>query len=61
VAGRNARPARGLLTPHMIGVDATGHLWWTEGWVRDIGTLDPGVVTPGQCDTVSGAEAPWGT
>jgi hypothetical protein len=45
----------------MIGVDATGHVWRTEGWVRDIGTLDPGVVTPGQCGTVSGAKAPWGT
>src|SRR5207253_9000886 len=45
----------GDLTPHMIGVDANGHPWWTEGWVRDIGTLDPGVVTPGQCGTVSSA------
>jgi streptogramin lyase len=43
------------LTPHMIGVDANGHPWWTEGWVRDIGTLDPGAATPGQCGTVSSA------
>jgi streptogramin lyase len=45
----------GGLTPHMIGVDANGHPWWTEGWVRAIGTLDPGVATPGQCGTVSSA------
>jgi streptogramin lyase len=45
----------GGLTPHMIGVDANGHPWWTEGWLRAIGTLDPGVATPGQCGTVSSA------
>jgi streptogramin lyase len=44
----------GGLTPHMIGVDASGHPWWTEGWVRAIGTLDPGVATPGQCGTSTG-------
>jgi streptogramin lyase len=46
----------GGLTPHMIGVGANGHPWWTEGWVRNIGTLDPSVATPGQCGTVSS----WG-
>jgi streptogramin lyase len=45
----------GGLTPHLIGVDANGHPWWTEGWVRAIGTLDPGVATSGQCATVSSA------
>jgi streptogramin lyase len=45
----------GGLTPHMIGVDASGHPWWTEGWVRAIGTLDPSVAAPGQCGPVSSA------
>jgi streptogramin lyase len=47
------RQLPGGLTPHMIGADANGHPWWTEGWVRAIGTLDPGAATPGQCGTVS--------
>jgi streptogramin lyase len=43
------------LTPHMIGVDAaTGNVWWTEGWVRKIGTLDPSQATPFQCGASSG-------
>jgi streptogramin lyase len=52
---RQQLPGGAGLTPHMIGVDATGHPWWTEGWVRDIGTLDPGAATPGQCGPVSSA------
>jgi streptogramin lyase len=42
------------LTPHLIKVDASGHPWWTEGFVRDIGTLNPSVATPGVCGTSSG-------
>jgi streptogramin lyase len=58
-AGSNAiaeypivRPLSG--TPHLIGVDATGHPWWTEGWSDTIATLDPAVATPGSCGTGSG-------
>jgi streptogramin lyase len=52
---RQQLPGGAGLTPHMIRVDADGHPWWTEGWVRAIGTLDPDVATPGQCGTVSSA------
>src|SRR5205085_12582160 len=52
---RQQLPGGAGLTPHMIRVDADGHPWWTEGWVRAIGTLDPDVATPGQCGRVSRA------
>jgi len=42
------------LTAHSIALDAQGHPWWTEGWVHDIGTLNPGGGTPGSCGTASG-------
>lgn len=42
------------LTPHAITVDASGNVWWTEGWVRAIGKLVPSQATPGQCGTSSG-------
>ena len=50
-----AQPPPGSgLTPHLITMDAQGHPWWTEGWVHDIGTLDPGAVTAGTCGTTTG-------
>lgn len=42
------------LTPHLLALDANGHPWWTEGWVRAIGTLDPQVATSGVCGTSVG-------
>lgn len=42
------------LTPHMIALDAQGNLWWTEGWVRAIGMLNPSLATSGQCGATSG-------
>ena len=45
---RQQPPGGAGLTPHMIGVDANGHPWWTEGWVRAIGTRNPDMAMPGQ-------------
>jgi streptogramin lyase len=42
------------LTPHLIKLNANGNPWWTEGFVRDIGTLNPSLATPGVCGTTSG-------
>ena len=42
------------LTPHLLALDAQGHPWWSEGWVRAIGTLNPAQATPGACGTTSG-------
>ncbi|HEX9036390.1 MAG TPA: hypothetical protein VF808_05310 [Ktedonobacterales bacterium] len=42
------------LTPHLISVDAQGHVWWSEGWIRAIGTLTRSLATPGQCGATSG-------
>ena len=35
------------LTPHLITVDPSGNLWWSEGWVSSIGKLNPAVAKPG--------------
>lgn len=43
------------LTPHLITVDARGHVWWTEGWTRAIGELDPNLATPGTCGVQLGS------
>jgi len=42
------------LTPHMLALDYRGFPWWTEGFVRAIGVLNPWLATPGQCGTSSG-------
>lgn len=42
------------VTPHLLALDAQGHPWWSEGWVRAIGTLDPTVATSGTCGTSTG-------
>jgi streptogramin lyase len=44
----------GNLTPHMLELDAQGNVWWTEGWVRAIGRLNPSQATPGVCGASSG-------
>jgi streptogramin lyase len=44
----------GRNTPHMIALDAQGKPWWTEGWDRIIGTLDPTKATAGQCGASTG-------
>ncbi|GCE13580.1 virginiamycin B lyase family protein [Tengunoibacter tsumagoiensis] len=35
------------LTPHQITVAPDGKIWWSEGWVSGIGTLDPATAVPG--------------
>jgi streptogramin lyase len=44
----------GGMTPHLITLDANGHPWWSEGWTRAIGTLNPAVATAGVCGSSSG-------
>ena len=46
--------ANSSLTPHLLALDSQGHPWWSEGWVRAIGTLNPAQATPGTCGTSSG-------
>jgi streptogramin lyase len=36
---RNGATAGSGLTPHLITVDPTGNVWWSEGWVSSIGRL----------------------
>ena len=35
------------LTPHLLTFDLSGNLWWSEGWVHSIGTLDVSSAKPG--------------
>jgi streptogramin lyase len=35
------------LTPHLITIDPTGNLWWSEGWVGMIGELHVAQAVPG--------------
>jgi len=42
------------LTPHLLALDYRGDPWWTEGFMRAIGTLDPAVAVPGRCGTSHG-------
>jgi hypothetical protein len=44
----------GGLTPHKLSIDAQGNVWWTEGWTRAIGMLNPSAATAGQCGAASG-------
>jgi len=39
----------GSLTPHMLSVDESGGVWWSAGWTRVIGRLDPSRVVAGAC------------
>lgn len=43
------------LTPHMIAVDHLGGVWWTEGYERVIGHLEPKEAYVGSCGTASGS------
>ncbi|MGH2498008.1 MAG: virginiamycin B lyase family protein, partial [Ktedonobacteraceae bacterium] len=35
------------LTPHLITIAPNGNIWWSEGWVSAIGTLNVAVAQPG--------------
>jgi len=47
-------PGSNGLTPHLIALSTSGRPWWTEGWVHDIGSLNPAQATAGSCGTTSG-------
>jgi len=38
----------------MITIDAHGNPWWTEGWVRSVGTINVSVANPSSCGVSSG-------
>jgi virginiamycin B lyase len=42
------------LTPHMITLDGSGNVWWTEGFEGEIGKLTPSRATNGTCGGSSG-------
>jgi streptogramin lyase len=44
---RNTPTAGSGLTPHLITVAPNGTIWWSEGFVHAIATLDPAVAEPG--------------
>ena len=35
------------LTPHLITIDPSGNIWWSEGWVGMIGELNIALAVPG--------------
>jgi streptogramin lyase len=35
------------LTPHLITLDLSGNVWWSEGWVSGIGKLNVAAAQPG--------------
>jgi hypothetical protein len=44
---RNTPTGGSGLTPHLITVDSGGNIWWSEGWVGAIGTLNIVAAQPG--------------
>ena len=44
---RNTQTAGTGLTPHMITVAPNGSIWWSEGFVSAIATLNPAAAQPG--------------
>ena len=44
---RNSATAGTGLTPHQITIDQNGNIWWSEGWVSAIGTLNIASAQPG--------------
>jgi streptogramin lyase len=44
---RNTPTAGTGLTPHLITIDMHGNVWWSEGWVSAIGTLNVAAASPG--------------
>jgi streptogramin lyase len=41
------------LTPHLIAIDPTGNVWWSEGWVGAIGKLLVSQASPGTTNGVT--------
>jgi hypothetical protein len=50
---RNTPTAGTGLTPHLITIDPKGNIWWSEGWVHAIGTLNLRQAHPGTNDGVT--------
>jgi streptogramin lyase len=44
---RNTQTAGTGLTPHLVTVAPNGSIWWSEGWVSAIATLNPAAAQPG--------------
>ena len=44
---RNTQTGGTGLTPHLITIAPNGTVWWSEGWVSAIGTLNPAAAQPG--------------
>ncbi len=44
---RNSATAGTGLTPHLITLDPSGNVWWSEGWVSSVGTLTVARAQPG--------------
>jgi streptogramin lyase len=40
------------ITPHMLSIDDAGNVWWSGGWERSIGKLDPARAQAGSCRAV---------
>ena len=47
-------PSTATLTPHMIALDHAGGVWWTEGYERMIGHLNPNEASVDECGSTSG-------
>jgi streptogramin lyase len=44
---RNSPTAGTGLTPHLLTIDQSGNIWWSEGWVHAIGRLNVAQAQPG--------------
>jgi virginiamycin B lyase len=44
---RNTQTGGTGLTPYLITIAPNGTVWWSEGWVSAIGTLNPAAAQPG--------------
>ncbi|MBV8949432.1 MAG: hypothetical protein JOZ99_01045 [Actinobacteria bacterium] len=44
---RTGNTSGSMLTPHLLTFDPWGNLWWSEGWVHSVGTLNIANAKPG--------------
>ncbi len=50
---RNTSTAGTGLTPHLITIAPGGNIWWSEGWVSSIATLNLAAAQPGRSNGVT--------
>jgi streptogramin lyase len=50
---RNTATAGTGLTPHLLTIAPNGNIWWSEGWVSAVGTLNLAAAVPGTNDGVT--------